>query len=144
MENIKNVMQELNQKLVDIWTKDKKEYISQIFSNNVNYVLNGECIKGEDPLRKYLAILESAFKDRQYTVHDTFFVEDRVIQRWTGKGVFTGPYKGIKPTQKPFEYGGMTMLRVQDNKIKDVWVYNNLTKALEETSTQGTPTINLS
>lgn len=138
METTQTTLQDLSQKFVDIWTKDKKEYIGQIFSTNVHYILNGESIKGENPLATHFVMVETAFTDLQCTVEDTFFAADHIIHRWTSKGVFTGPYKGITPTHKPVEYSGITILRVQDNKIKDVWIYNNLTEALEETSTQST------
>jgi hypothetical protein len=46
---------------------------------------------------------------------------DRVMVRWTFRGVHEGEYMGIPPTHKPVIFSGIYIFRIQDGRISEVW-----------------------
>ena len=46
---------------------------------------------------------------------------DRVMVRWTFRGVHEGEHMGIPPTHKPVIFSGIYIFRIQDGRISEVW-----------------------
>jgi len=46
---------------------------------------------------------------------------DRVMVRWTFRGMHQGEYLGIPPTNKTVTFSGIYIFRIQDNHIGEVW-----------------------
>ena len=46
---------------------------------------------------------------------------DRVMVRWTFRGIHQGMYLGIPPTHKPVTFSGINLFRIQANRIAEVW-----------------------
>ena len=46
---------------------------------------------------------------------------DRVMVRWTFRGVHQGEYLGIPPTHKPVTFSGIYIFRVANGRIAEVW-----------------------
>ena len=132
----KQTMEELHKKLLEIWNEGRTEYIREIFDPNVNYSLNNIQNKGIESLASHINEVKQSIQNAKYTTQDVFYLEnnDKIIQRWTGKGTFTAPFKNLQPTHKPFEYGGITICQVKNNTISDLWIYNNFQESLEKTS----------
>lgn len=128
----KEALQDINKKFTQLWNENKAEIIDEIFSSDVKYHYNTESITGRDIIRSHVNDWHSTFKRMHYSAEDVIFVEDKIIQRWTGKGIFDGAFGGLKPTQKEFEYGGITILSVKNSKIVEVWIYTDLLAALEK------------
>jgi predicted ester cyclase len=53
---------------------------------------------------------------------DEMIAEDnRVMVRWTFRGIHQGTYLGIPPTHTPVTFPGIYLFRIQDNRIAEVW-----------------------
>jgi steroid delta-isomerase-like uncharacterized protein len=62
-----------------------------------------------------------AFPNKQTKVDAIFGIEDRVVVRWSCKGKHTGSFQGIAPTNKEFTISGISIYRIANNKITEVW-----------------------
>jgi steroid delta-isomerase-like uncharacterized protein len=68
-----------------------------------------------------LKYFESAFPDHHTTTYDEVVTEDRAVYRWITRGSHQGEMLGIPPSGAPIELRGMTILRIEDGKIHEVW-----------------------
>jgi predicted ester cyclase len=61
------------------------------------------------------------------TVADCFTVAqgDIVAVRWTARGTAKGPFLMLPPTGEVVEYTGVSMYRIEDDKIAEIWETRN-------------------
>ena len=57
---------------------------------------------------------------------------DRVAIQWQAKGVHSGKFKGIEPTEKSVSYSGVTIYRIQQNKIVEYWAYLDMNALFDQ------------
>jgi predicted ester cyclase len=56
------------------------------------------------------------------TISESIVAEgDTVAARMVWRGVHKGPWYGVAPTGKRFEFRGMTFWRIRDGKIAERW-----------------------
>ncbi len=59
---------------------------------------------------------------------------DLVAIQWTAKGTHLGEFKGKKPSGKSVSYSGVTIYRIQDDKIVEYWAYLDMQHLLNQIS----------
>lgn len=80
---------------------------------------------GISGLKQWLGDQWSAFPD--LTVVDYFTVAqgDIVATRWAARGTSQGNFLILPPTGKPVEYTGVSMYRIEDGKMAEIWETRN-------------------
>jgi len=63
----------------------------------------------------------TAFPDLTITDHFTAACADIVAVRWTARGTSRGEYMGVPATGRLVEFTGVSMYRVEDGKIAEIW-----------------------
>ncbi len=88
-----------------------------------NYVghVNGQTIPSREAGKGFVAALLSAFPDIHYSIEDELQVGERAAVRWSAKATHTGTLFGLAPTQKKVTMIGMTIFRVQNGQIVELW-----------------------
>lgn len=71
--------------------------------------------------KQFVRGITSAFSDIRYTVEDLVAEGDKVVARWSSRGVHTGELIGVPATGKEVTTTGISMARIVDGKIKEVW-----------------------
>jgi predicted ester cyclase len=56
-----------------------------------------------------------------YTVHDVIADGDRVVVRWTNAGVHSGEFLGIPPTGRTFDFAGIDIYRIENDRMAEHW-----------------------
>jgi steroid delta-isomerase-like uncharacterized protein len=79
-------------------------------------------VRGQQQFQQVIQAWRAAFPDARSTVDQQIAEGDRVVTRWTARGTHTGDFQGMAPTGKPFTLTGITIERVMDAKIAEVWV----------------------
>lgn len=67
----------------------------------------------------------SAFSDLEISEHFTVTQHDIGAVRWKARGTSTGTYLGQPPTGEPVEFTGLSMYRIEDGRIAEVWDTRN-------------------
>jgi steroid delta-isomerase-like uncharacterized protein len=80
---------------------------------------------GPAGMRSWLAATWDAFPDAALTGYDTVAQGDIVAVRWDARGTSSGPFLGRPPTGGTVTYGGVSMYRVEDGRIAEVWDTRN-------------------
>ncbi|HET7271135.1 MAG TPA: ester cyclase [Rubrobacter sp.] len=70
-----------------------------------------------DGLKSFAITWREAFPDWHSTFEELVAEEDRVAERWTGRGTHRGGLQGIPPTGKRVETPGSVFYRIADGKI---------------------------
>jgi steroid delta-isomerase-like uncharacterized protein len=84
-------------------------------------------IQGSEEAKQFVATFFEAFPDLNVTVEDEIAEGDKVVTRWTIRGTHQGELMGIAPTEKQIELKGITIHRIEGDKIAEEWSrYDNL------------------
>lgn len=72
---------------------------------------------GPADLKAMAATFRAAFPDWRTTVEELIAEDDRVAERWTGRGTHRGEWQGISPTGNLVTVPGVVFYRIADGKI---------------------------
>ena len=75
--------------------------------------------------RRWLEASWDAFRDLAVTDYSTVAQGDIVAVRWSARGTSTGKFLMLPPTGGTVEYGGVSMYRVEDDRIAEIWDTRN-------------------
>jgi steroid delta-isomerase-like uncharacterized protein len=79
-------------------------------------------IKGHATFLQSVQSFRTAFPDVQGTVEDVLAEGDRVVVRWTEQGTHQGEYAGIAATGKAMQWTGISIYRLAEGQIVEMWV----------------------
>jgi steroid delta-isomerase-like uncharacterized protein len=79
-------------------------------------------LEGIGAVKEFVANYRRAFPDARSTVEDQIAEGDRVVTRWRARGTHLGELGPIAPTGRAFDTGGVTIERIEDGRIAEVWV----------------------
>jgi predicted ester cyclase len=61
------------------------------------------------------------FPDVVSTIEDLIAEGDKVVARWTSHATHRGEYMGIPPTGREVEFTGISVYRIERNRITESW-----------------------
>ena len=109
---------------LEIANEGKLDVADEVFAPTITF--NGQDIT-LDSFLQIIQMWRSAFPDVEYTTDDLIAEDDRVVERWTGKGTHKGELFGIAPTGKKVTATGIDIHRIVDGRIVElVEVTDNL------------------
>src|SRR4051812_32024568 len=76
-------------------------------------------VRGPEGVRQFIFMLRTAFPDLYVTVEDVIAEEDKVVQRWTGRGTHQGELMGIPPTGNRVSVAGITISRFEGDMVAE-------------------------
>jgi steroid delta-isomerase-like uncharacterized protein len=77
--------------------------------------------EGIEGVKQFFTMLYDAFPDLQAVLEDIIAEGDRVVIRFTVRGTHTTEFMGASPTGKQVAWGVITIHRIADGKIAEVW-----------------------
>ncbi len=102
-----------NDRDLSLWN----EVIAESYVGHVN----GRDIPNRDAGKAFVHALITAFPNLHYTVEDTIVEGDRVVTRWSATGTHGGPFAGMEPTGRDVIKVGITIFRIADGKVVELW-----------------------
>jgi steroid delta-isomerase-like uncharacterized protein len=79
-------------------------------------------LRGVDAMKQFVAAYRRAFPDARSTVEDQVAEGDKVVTRWRARGTHRGQLGPIAPSGHEFVMDGITIERIADGRIAEVWV----------------------
>jgi steroid delta-isomerase-like uncharacterized protein len=73
-------------------------------------------------MKAFVASHRRAFPDAHSTVEDQLAEGDKVVTRWRARGTHRGELGPVPATGHAFEMDGVTIERIADGRIAEVWV----------------------
>jgi steroid delta-isomerase-like uncharacterized protein len=81
---------------------------------------------GREGVKAFFRMVNDAFSEVAFDVHDLVAEGDSVVFRWTLRGRHTGPFQGMGPTGKTIAMTGISWLRLHDGQFAELWVEQDL------------------
>ncbi len=119
-------------KYIEVWTERRIENIDEVLSTNHILHSGAENIIDKNLIKRYINERFNAFPDIQYQVIDCIIQDDKYCFLWKASGTHRGTFMGIPPTLKTFNYDGVAVHKLTNEKISETWIYSNLYEMLEK------------
>jgi predicted ester cyclase/N-acetylglutamate synthase-like GNAT family acetyltransferase len=115
-----------------IWDKKDLSAIADLLHPNiVIHSLLGD-FHGPEAMRNVVQAWLAGFPDLIVTNISTICERDLATIQWQARGMHQGAFKGIKPTDKPVSYAGVTIYRIHESKITEYWAYLDMQHLLQQ------------
>lgn len=115
---------ELSRRFTDLFSTDDEALADEILSPEM--VFHGTSgdgeLRGAEAMKAFVAGYRRAFPDARSTVEDQVAEGDKVVTRWRARGTHRGPLGPMPATDREFEIDGITIERIEDGRIAEVWV----------------------
>jgi predicted ester cyclase len=108
--------------------------LEEIFPNGdvaaLAEVVHPDCVNHEAPpgapqglegMTQSMLMLQRAFSDRHYEIHQVIGEGDTVVIHCTFTGRHTGEFMGLPPTNRPFAFRQIHIVRFEDGKGVEHW-----------------------
>ena len=109
----------------ELWNQGKSSVIADLVA--VDIVVHGAGfpdMKGQEAFSNSFSLFRHAFPDFHVTIDDMVAEGDKVAFRWTESGTHKEEYAGITATGKHVRWTGMSVYRIANGKIAEMWVNN--------------------
>jgi steroid delta-isomerase-like uncharacterized protein len=107
----------------EIINKRNLDVIAEVFA--ADYLehdpANAEDTRGREGVRREVSNTLAAFSDLEETVEDLLGEGDRVMVRWTMRGLHDGEFMGVAPTYRRIDIPGMVVFRFAGDRIQEAW-----------------------
>lgn len=100
------------------WNEGRPELLDEVYAPTYRNHFNDETL---DMLKERVLSTRATFSDFTLTLDDQIIEGEKVVTRWTARGVHTGEYLGVAATGKPFEVTGINIGRFENGRIVDEW-----------------------
>lgn len=88
-------------------------------------------------LKHHIVGAESAFPQYEMDAEDVIAEGDRIVVRFTIRGVHKGDFMGIPPTGRQIEVPGIIIYRIADGKIAEHWIQTDAMAMMQQLGVQG-------
>jgi len=93
---------------------------------------NPEDLKGPDDVKRRLAEVIEAFPDINWTIEDVIAEGDKVVVRWTVRGIHKGEFAGIPPTGKRIAIQGVHIAQLVNEQIAEDWIIRDSLSMMQQ------------
>jgi steroid delta-isomerase-like uncharacterized protein len=106
----------------EVWTEKKVAVIDELFAPDfVAYRAGQPVIQGSAGMKPMVEGMARTFDNSQSTIDALIAAGDQVVARWTFRGTHIGEWHGIAPTGKQVTITGITIHRLANGKIAELW-----------------------
>jgi steroid delta-isomerase-like uncharacterized protein len=124
--------------LEEVWNQGNLAVVDEMVSSDyVDHIAPPGWPAGPAGLKQAVVRNRTAFPDLHYTIDDLLADGDRVMTRWTWRGTHQGKFRNrfvgtIQPTGTRVKVSGMSIRRIADGKIAELWGYSDSLTLLEQ------------
>ena len=115
---------ELSRRFTELFSTGDEALADEILSPDAVFhgtAGDGE-LRGVDAMKAFVAGYRQAFPDAHSMVEDQVAEGDKVVTRWRARGTHRGRLGPIPATERAFEMDGVTIERIEEGRIAEVWV----------------------
>jgi steroid delta-isomerase-like uncharacterized protein len=94
----------------------------ELIATNLLFHSASTAMNGLAEYKTRLMAFHAAFPDLHYTVEEQIAAGDKVVVRWTLRATQAKEYQGHPPNGKTMTVTGISIFRLADGKIQEIWV----------------------
>ena len=108
--------------LEEIFPANDEAALREVISDEfVNHEAPSGTPPGPEGITMFMHLLNEAFSEQRWEIHEVVAEDDLVVLRCTHSGVHTGEFFSMPATGRPFSYTQMHMVRMRDGKGVEHW-----------------------
>ena len=97
------------------------DVLDEVFAQDIHFEYPG-VPAGLDGIKAIVQKNNASFAGWRFTMHDTLCDGDKVTVRWSASGRHVKSFMGEEPTNKEVELSGISIYRIENNRIAADWV----------------------
>ena len=101
------------------WGQGNTAAADELMTADATIFLPGRGQVSKESFKAFVMTLRSAFPDWYSTLEELIAEDDRVAERWTGRGTHQGEFLGVPPTGRHVAVPGFVFYRVTSGKIAE-------------------------
>lgn len=102
----------------DLWGKGNVDLVEELYAENYVDLNPAPGIPaGREGVKMQAAAYHQAFPDMHVTLEETVAEGDKIMARYTIRGMHTGDLMGIPPTGKSVEITGISIVRIEAGQV---------------------------
>ena len=101
----------------EFWSSGKLSMADELMAADATIAVNNQPVADIETLKAFARLLREAFPDWHSTFEELVVEDDRVAERWTGRGTHRGEFQGIAATGRQVAVPGTVFYRIADGKI---------------------------
>ena len=105
----------------EIIDQHNPDLIDEMYAPDFVWHEPDQVIQGSEEAKQFVSTFFEAFPDLNVTVEDEIAEGDKVVTRWTIRGTHQGELMGMAPTEEQIELKGITIHRIEGDKIAEEW-----------------------
>lgn len=87
---------------------------------------------GVEGINEVITTCRAAFEHLNVTIEDMVAEGDKVVARFTARGIHKGDFMNLPATGKPITMTGIEIFRIKDGKIAELWGEVNLLGLMQQ------------
>jgi steroid delta-isomerase-like uncharacterized protein len=103
----------------EFWNRGNTAAADELMTPDPTIVLPGRGQVSKEAFKAFATTLRGAFPDWHSTLEELVAEDDRVAERWTGRGSHRGEFQGIAPTGTRVTVPGFVFYRITSGKIAE-------------------------
>src|SRR5215218_1519814 len=103
--------------VAEFWNEGNASAADELFAPDAQIHMPTREVVDIDGLKGFAGAFRGSFPDWHSTFEELIAEEDRVAERWTGRGTHRGELQGIPPTGKRVKAPGSVFYRIVDGRI---------------------------
>lgn len=103
----------------EFWNQGNTAAADALMTADATIFLPGSGQVSKESFKAFVTTFRGAFPDWHSTQEELIAEEDRVGERWTGRGIHQGEFQGIAPTGKQVTVPGFVFYRIASGKIAE-------------------------
>ncbi|MFT4639367.1 MAG: putative ester cyclase [Verrucomicrobiales bacterium] len=110
-----------------LWSNGDAPAVEDIIAPNC--VIHGRAplstgfVSGPMPIRHLVDFYKLTFSDISVTIDHTVSENDMVTVHWRARARHTGDLMGVQPTGREVETSGIDLVRIENDRIAEAWIY---------------------
>jgi steroid delta-isomerase-like uncharacterized protein len=104
------------------WNKGDAQVLDEVFAQNfLDHSGFSEPGSGQEGIKQAISGYRAAFSENTVSLDNLIAEGDKVVWRWTHRGVHSGPVMNIPATGKPINLTGITIDRFAGSQVVERW-----------------------
>lgn len=110
----------------------ERSFIQEIINNGEVSQIKDYFSRNSEKVIQSILLFRKAFSGYQLTIEDQLAEGNRVVTRWTARGIHTGELYGIQPSYREISWPGVTFSRYASGQIIEYWVIYDKSEILRQ------------
>lgn len=111
----------------NLWNKKDKSYIDKVLDDNIVFRASlGIETRGKKEFEAYFDMITTAIPNLYHGIETILTQDNQVAARVLYNGTHMGKLLDFEPKKNRIRYHGASFFKIENGKIKDVWVLGDL------------------